>query len=181
MIRKLSFQKLDIKLRTPTPPNPSHPVHDSWTSQTPKNPIEALSQSKFVATRISKHQGSSPTRIFEAVDQMAKGMTMLAHSNTLLAAENRSLRKANEALSKRRRAKKTLIRLRGSLTAGEADDLLAEKEIDDQLEQEMRRNGFAVGKGGKRRCGKCSNTGHNVRTCQIDKEMSDVYSSDSTE
>ena len=100
-----------------------------------------------------------------------------------MAAENRSLRKANEAFSKRRRAKKTRIRLGGSLTAGEADDLLAEKEIGDQLEQEMLRNGYAVGKGagGKRRCGKCGNTGHNVRTCRIDEEISDVYSSDSTE
>ena len=108
---------------------------------------------------------------------------MLAHSNTVLAAENHLLRKANEALSKRRRAKKTRIRLGGSLTAGEADDLLVEKEIGDQLEQEMRRNGFAVGKGagGKRRCGKCGNTGHNARTCRIDEEMSDIDSSDSTE
>ena len=153
------------------------------TSQTPKNPTEALSQSKLVATRIAKHQGSSPTRIFEAVDQMAKGMTMLAHSHTLLTAEVRLLRKANEALSKRRRAKKTRFRLGGSLTAGEADDLLAEKEIGDQLEQEMQRNGYTVGKGagGKRRYSKCGNTGHNARTCQIDKEMSDVDSSDSTE
>jgi hypothetical protein len=177
------ISKLDIKLRTPTPPNPPHPDHDSWTSQTPKNSTEALSQSKLVATRISKHQGSSPTRIFEAVNQMAKGMTMLAHSHTLMTAEVRSLRKANKALSKRRRAKKTRIRFRGSLTAGEAEDLLAEKEIDDQLEQEMRRNGYAAGKGagGKKRCGKCGNTGHNARTCRIDEEMSNVYSSDSTE
>ena len=176
------ISKLDVKLRTPTPPNPPHPDHDSWISQTPKNPTEALSQSKFVATRIAKHQGSSPTRIFEAVNQLANGVIMLAHSNTLLAAENRSLRKANEALSKRRRAKKTRIRLGGSLTAGDANDLLAEKEVDDQLKQEMRRNGGAAsgGAGSKRRCGKCGNAGHNARTCQIDEEMSDIYKSDLT-
>ena len=177
------ISKLDVKLRTPTPPNPPHPDHDSWTSQTPTNATEALSQSKFVATRIAKHQGSSPTRIFEAVGQMAKGMTTLAHSVTLLTAENRSLRKANEALSKRRRAKKTRIRQGGSLTAGEADNLLTEKEVDNQLKQEMRRNEYAIGRGvgGKRRCGKCGNTGHNARTCRIDEEMPDLYSSDSTE
>jgi hypothetical protein len=174
------ISKLDVKLRTPTPPNSPHSGHDSWTSQTPRNPTEALSQSKLVATRIAKHQGSSPTHIFEAVGQMAKGMTTMAHSVALLTAENRSLRKANEALSKRRRAKKTRIRQGGSLTAGEANDLLAEKEIDNQLEQEMRRNGYAIGRGmgGKRRCGKCGNTGHNARTCRIDEETSDVYSSE---
>ena len=57
----------------------------------------------------------------------------------------------------RRRAKKTRIRLGGSLTAGEAEDLLAEKEIGDQLEQEMRRNGYAAkrGAGGKRLINTC--------------------------
>ena len=95
-----------------------------------------------------------------------------------MTAENRSLRKANEALSKRRRARKTRIRLGGSLTAGEANDILVDKEVGDQLEQEMRENGGAAswGVAGKRRCGKCGNTGHNARTCQIDKEMPDVSS-----
>ena len=98
-------------------------------------------------------------------------------------AEIYSLRKANKAFSKRRKAKKTRIRFGGSFTAGKADDLLIEKEIGDQLEQEMRRNGYAVGKGagGKRRCGKCGNIGYNARICRIDEEMSDIYSSDLTE
>ena len=139
--------KLNIKLRTPIPPNLSHSDQDPWTSQTPKNPTETFSQSKFVATRIAKYQGNSPTRIFDAVGQLAKNIITLTHSVAFLTAENRSLRKANEALSKNRRAKKTRIRLKGSFTAGEADDLLTKKEIDNQLEQEMRRNGFAVNKG----------------------------------
>ena len=86
---------------------------------------------------------------------MAKGITTLAHSVTLWSTENRSLRKANEALSKRRRARKTRIRLGASLTAREANDILVNKEVGDQLEQEMRGNGGAAG---KRRCGKCGNT-----------------------
>lgn len=29
-----------------------------------------------------------------------------------------------------------------------------------------------------RKCGNCGKAGHNARTCQIDEEMSNVYSSD---
>ena len=42
-----------------------------------------------------------------------------------MTAEIRTLQKANEALSKRRRAKKTRVRLGGSLIVGDAHDLLA--------------------------------------------------------
>ena len=45
--------KLDIKLRTPTPPLPDA-NEEPWTSQTPRNPKDALSQSKFVKDRIAK-------------------------------------------------------------------------------------------------------------------------------
>ena len=100
------ISKLDVKLRTPTPTGLPLADADRWVSQMPHSPTEALSQTKLVRTRISGHQGSSPTPIFEAVKQMAKGMEAMVHSMTLVTAENHNLRKANEALSKRRRAKK---------------------------------------------------------------------------
>ena len=66
--------------------------------------------------RIARHQGSSPTPIFQTVAALAKGTELLAYKITLLAAEVRTLRKANEVLSKRRRAKKTRVRQGGALT-----------------------------------------------------------------
>ena len=65
-------------------------------SQTPRNPTEAISQSMLVQNQINDHQGSSPTAIFTAVNQMAKGLETIAHSVTLLTADNHNLRKANE-------------------------------------------------------------------------------------
>ena len=47
------------------------------------------------------------------------------HEVALLKSENKILREANEALSKRQRAKKTRIRLGGSLIIGDSQDLLA--------------------------------------------------------
>lgn len=174
------ISKLDVKIRTPTPTGPPEANSDSWVSQTPRNPTEALSQSTLVRNRISDHQGSSPTQIFSAVKQMAKGMESMAHQNTLLTEELRDLRKANEALSKRRRAKKTRVRQGGTLITEDARDILAQKEVQAQITQETRNNQGSNGEkpATMRRCGNCGKPGHNIQTCQIEVEMSDVYSSE---
>jgi hypothetical protein len=174
------ISRLDVKLRTPTPTSPPSETADPWVSQTPRNPTEAVSQSEYIKSRITHHQGSSPTPILSAVDQLAKGTQALAHSVTLLTAEVRTLQKANEALSKRRRAKKTRVRLGGSLTVEDAQDTLAQKEVQEQVERETRENGGRKTRTetAPRRCGRCGKPGHNARTCQEDKEMSNVYISE---
>ena len=107
--------KLDVKLRTLTPSRPSTTNTYPWVSQTPSNPTEALSQTTLVRNRIARHQGSSPTPLFETVAALAKGTERMAYEMTLLSAEVRTLRAANEALSKRRRAKKARVRQGGAL------------------------------------------------------------------
>ena len=171
------ISKLDIKLRTPTPTGPPAANTDSWVSQTPHNPTEAISQSELVQARISGHQGSSPSSIFSAVRQMAKGMEEMAHTVTLLTAANHNLRKANEALSKRRRAKNTRVHRGGALTAEDARDCLAQKEVEEQLAQNTRENRGRDRERSAtvRRCGNCGKPGHNARTCQFEAAMSDVY------
>ena len=173
------ISKLDVKIRTPTPTGPPDANTDTWVSQTPRNPHEALSQTALVKNRIDGHQGSSPTHIFSAVKQLAKGMEAIVHNNTLLATELRTLRKANEALSKRRRAKKTRVRQGGVLSIEDARDILSQKEAQEQAAKDMRENrgGGEARPATVRRCGNCGKPGHNARTCQVDEEMSDVYSS----
>lgn len=68
----------------------------------------------------------------------------MAHEMTLLSAEVRTLRAANEALSKRRRAKKTRVRQGGALTVENAQDVLAQKEAEEQARRDKRSEG--VGK-----------------------------------
>jgi hypothetical protein len=168
------ISKLDVKLRTPTPTGPPPASADPWVSQTPRNPTDAVSQTDFIKGRISGHQGSSPTPILDAIDQFAKGAKAMMHEVALLRSEVRILRDANEALSKRRRAKKTRVRNGGTLTIGDAQDLLAQKDADEQLEQETRRKSGRKKRveSGARRCGTCGMTGHNARTCENDMEMS---------
>jgi len=73
-----------------------------------------------------------------AIDRLAKGIIAIMHEVALLRTEVSALRKANKELSKRRRAKKTHIRLKGSLTVQEVQDLLDQKAVGEQLVQETR-------------------------------------------
>jgi hypothetical protein len=174
------LSKLDIKLRTPTPPTSRPGTAQSWVFQTPHNPREANSQSTLIKTRIATHQNSSPTSMLAAVDQLTKSTMAVMHQVALLQAENASLRKANEALSKRRRAKRTRVQLGGSLAVEDAKDLLDQKAIVGEVAQEMQPDGGGIG-GARtkvRCCGVCGKPGHNARTCQEVAEASDSAVSD---
>jgi len=98
---------------------------------------------------------------------------------TLLTSEVRTLRKANDALSKRRRAKKTRLQLGGALTVGDTQDLLTQKDVKEQLEEEMSQvsGRKKSAQPTQRHCSNCGEAGHNARTCQKVEELSDVYSS----
>jgi len=102
------------------------------------------------------------------------------HEVALLRTEVSALRKANKELSKRRRAKKTRIRLGGSLTVQEAQDLLDQEAVGEQLAQETRQSGSST-RGSRtkiRCCGVCGKPGHNARTCKEAAESSDSSISD---
>jgi len=73
------------------------------------------------------------------------------------------------------------MRLGGLLTVQEAQDLLDQKAVGEQLVQEIRQNGGGVG-GSRtkiRCCGVCGKSGHNVRTYKEAAESSDLSVSDS--
>jgi hypothetical protein len=104
------------------------------------------------------------------------------HQVALLQTEFSSLRKANEALSKRRRAKKTRVRLGGSLAVQDAKDLLDQKAVAGEVAQEIQLEVGGVGgtRAKVRCCGVCGKPGHNARTCQEVVEGSDSSVSDVT-
>ena len=169
------LSRLDVQLRTPTPTGSPPDAAGLWVSQTPHNPREATSQSELIKTRIATHQNSSPTLLLAAMDQFTKGTTAVMHQMALLRTEVSSLRKSNEALSKRKRAKRTRIQLRGSLTVREAHDLIGQKAEDKQLVDENRQGGYHT-RGDRTKalcCGTCGKPGHNSRTCQEVIEASD--------
>ncbi len=174
------LSKLDVKLRTPTPPNSRVGTPQPWVFQTPHNPREADSQSTLIKTRIANHQNSSPTSMLAAVDQLAKSTTAVMHQVALLRAENLSLRKANEALSKRRRAKRTRVQLGGSLVVQDAQEVLGQGAVGGEGVQGTQPGGSGTGgvRTRVRCCGVCGKPGHNARTCQEAVEASDSAASD---
>ena len=127
-----------------------------------------------------QHQNSSPTSILDTIDQLSKGTSKVMAKLVLLEAENRDLRRANETLSKRRNRKKSRLQAGGSLNLQEAQALMDERDVADQLKQETRAGGSRRTREETRarRCGNCNATGHNARTCQIVIETSEEDNSE---
>ena len=166
---------LDVKFRTPTPP--VEPVLEAlpWVSKTPNNPVEATSQTEYVKRRIANHQNSSPTSIYAAIDQVAKGTKGVMHQVALLNAEVEQLREANAAVSKRRRAKKSRISEGGSLNIEQGQHLQRQRgrERPQMVKGRGRRTPPRPKATRNRHCGTCGKEGHNSRTCEIVVELSD--------
>jgi hypothetical protein len=167
--------RLNPKPATPSPPNSRPGTASSWVPKTPSTALEATQSSTVLKRKIAAHQGSSPTHIYDVIDLQAKSIAILSHQLVLLKAENRELRTVNERQSKRRRVRRTRLQDGGSLSIQEAEDLIAGKEVDKQLQKDIRESGRrTVGVEPRaRRCGNCGKTGHNARTCQVAWETSD--------
>ena len=130
------LSKLDIKLKTPTPPRSSNGVVGSWTSRTPTNSNEGTLQSQLLKDRISRHQGSSLTSIYEGINHLVKGAHVFMHRMTLLEEEVKTLRETNNLLSQRRRIRKQRLRQGGTMTVAKGQDQMAQNEVNVQMKQE---------------------------------------------
>ena len=163
------LSRLDVKLRTPSPVQETLELPNLWIPKTPNNPTEATSQTDYIKRRISRHQGSSPTSILAAIDQVAKGACGIMHKMALLKNEVNQLRSANATLSKRRRAGKKRLRQGGNMTFAEGQALQDQKDVEEQVKQEVRRSRgrTAPDETRIRRCSACGKSGHNARTCEI--------------
>jgi hypothetical protein len=154
-----------VQLRTPTPP--AALTEALWKACTPSNARELEAQSSLICERVRKHKSSSPASIIKKIDQLKKGAKIIIISAELMKERIASLERANEAASKRRERKKKRIQKRGVLTKGAGEDILAQREADQQLAREERQGGERSGlsRQALARCKRCRETGHNSRTC----------------
>ena len=161
------LSKLDIQLRTPTPAAlPEAP----WEACTPSNVRELEAQSTLIRERVRRHKSSSPASIIQAIDQLKKGAEVIMLSAELMRDRITSLERANEAASKQKQRKKKRIQQRGTLTKREGEDILAQREVEQQIERKQRQGGERSGlsRQAVARCSRCRETGHNSRTCKKD-------------
>jgi len=166
------LSKLDVRLRTPTPPQPDT---IAWEAKTPRNACEIEAQAKLIQTRMQKRPGSSASSIDEQVRQLSKGAQQIAHEMVLMREETARLRDAIEAVTKRKSRKRRYIRTKETLTAGEVTDLVTVKEGGSRNDGEKPAKRVR----GERHCGRCGETGHNSRTCEV--EIEDIDNSEASE
>jgi hypothetical protein len=73
------ISKLDIQLRTPTPPEEVTKPSTPWVSKTSKTILEAQSQSAYLERRTRRHHRSSSESIIQAVECFEKGTNIVMH------------------------------------------------------------------------------------------------------
>jgi hypothetical protein len=166
------LSKLDVRLRTPTPPAPGTVA---WEAQTPRNAREIEAQSTLIRNRMQNYRGSPASSLDEQVKQLSKGAQEIAHNMVLMQEEISRLRDAVKASTKRKSRKRRYIQAEETLTVGEVSDLIAEKESGSRKEGETAAKRVRA----ERRCGRCSKIGHNSRTCKV--EIGDIDNSDTSE
>ena len=166
------LSKLDVRLRTPTPPQPGDLA---WEAKTPRNAREMEAQSTLVRNRMRKYRGSSASSSDEKLDQLVKGAQQIAHRMALMEEEIARMRASQEALTKRKSRKRRYVRVQETLTVGEIADLVAEKESGGRGSGETPAKRVRA----ERHCGRCGEIGHNSRTCKV--EIEDADDSDASE
>jgi hypothetical protein len=161
------LSKLDVQLRTPSPATLPEAL---WEARTPSNVRELEAQSTLIRERVRRHKSSSPASIIEAINQLKKGAEVMMLSAELMRDRIASLERANEAASARKQRKKKRLQKRGVLIKGAGEDLLAQREAEQQIAYEQRQGGeqSGVSRQALARCTRCRETGHNSRTCKKD-------------
>lgn len=163
------ISKLDVRLCTPPLPT----VEDRpWQSQTPKNTLEFGSQSTLLKERIRRRLDSSPTSMVDALEKFTKGAEMMAHSMVLMQKRNLELQAANKAATRRKSHKRKRVQREGILTVDAGLQLATLKEFNarsngERAKKRVRAEGDEPT---QRHCSNCGKTGHNSRTCIVDKE-----------
>ncbi|OOQ84502.1 hypothetical protein PEBR_29779 [Penicillium brasilianum] len=132
------LNKLNISLRTPTPPN-SRPSSRSseFTPQTPRTATQLFKQASMLKDLLKRRSNSPPSPSKEILDQMIKGFQLALHSSALLAEDNANLRMANEKMVKKRNRSTKKIPCEEGLTIEEAIQLatqLNQPEEDDGVD-----------------------------------------------
>ncbi|USP82162.1 hypothetical protein yc1106_09436 [Curvularia clavata] len=155
------LSKLDVQLRTPTPP--AALAEALWQACTPGNVRELEAQSTLISDRVRRHKSLLPASIIAAIGQLKKGAEIMMLSAELMRERIANLERANEAASKRRERKRKRIQKQGVLTKGAGEDIIAQREADEQIAHEERQGGerSGVSRWALTRCSRCRETGHN--------------------
>ena len=119
------LSKLNISLRTPTPPG-SRPSSRSsvFTPKTPRTTIQLEKQAKALKDLLKQRSKSPPSPTKTILDQIIKGHSLALHNTALLAKEVSDLRAQNEKKRQKHTRSTKQIAHQGGLTVAEASQVL---------------------------------------------------------
>lgn len=117
--------KLDIQLKTPTPPG-SRPGSRSsqFTPKTPQNLVQLRRQASSIKATLERRSYTPPTPTDRMLNQVFKGCELAINSAILLADENTQLRATNEKQKQKRRRSTRQIPREGRMTVQESHEIV---------------------------------------------------------
>jgi hypothetical protein len=124
----------------------------------------------------------SPVTAQAGFSQLIKGGELMLHQNALQAARIAELEEQLAVIIKRKTRKRKQIQQGGTMEYGEAAaQAAAEASVAATRSKKARSGGDQKrAQPALRRCGNCSGTGHNARTCKKDTEASSELDASTT-
>jgi DDE superfamily endonuclease/helix-turn-helix, Psq domain/Tc5 transposase DNA-binding domain len=115
------ISKLDIQLRTPTPPSSRG---SEWEPKTPSNYIQLQKQASSIKALLKQRSKSPPSPLNSAINQVLKACQITMQSTALLEKEVSDLRAANEKKKQKRTRIRRQIPREEGLSVAELQDMV---------------------------------------------------------
>jgi hypothetical protein len=158
--------KLDIRLRTPTPPSSRG---SDWDPKTPSNYVQLQKQAASIKALLRMRSRSPPSPLNSAINQVLKACQITMQSAAFLEKEVGDLRAANEKQKQKRTRSRRRIPAEAGLSVQEASQLITEQvEVIEAPPPPQRRRPSPPLQPRTRvlpKCGACGNDGHRRNAC----------------
>jgi hypothetical protein len=128
----------------------------------------------LIQTRIQNYYRSLLSLLDEQVKQLSKDAQQIAYNIVLVQEKISCLKETINTLTKRKTCKRRYVRAEETLIVSKVSELIAAKEGSSCEECKTPAKRVRA----ERRCGRCSEIGHNSRTCKV--EIEDVDNSNAS-
>jgi hypothetical protein len=109
----------------------------------------------------------------DVLEKLSKGAERMAHSLVLMRSQVAELQAANKAAMQRKSHERKCVQKEGTLTVEEGQRLTALKEFGARGDGKKAKKRARADEGNQpaRRCSKCGEAGHNLRTCKNNADV----------
>jgi len=168
------LSKLNISLRTPTPPS-SRPSSRSsqFTPKTPRTVSQLEKQASMLKDLLKRRSNSPPSPSNTILNRIIKGHCEALHNTALLVQENANLRAANERIVKKRNRSNRYIPCKEGLTVEEGLQLVSQlnqpvegDRVVAYEQGELPSQAYQPPTRASPRCSGCREIGHRINTCK---------------